>query len=44
MEALSLWEMIWQLGVLCLVATPIIVLLGMVIFAIFWPLNKIDQL
>lgn len=44
MEPLSLWEMLWQLGVLCCVAVPTVVVLGMTIFIMFKPINYFDNL
>ena len=44
MEALSLFEMIWQLGVMCAVATPIVIIIGGVIFLLWKPIDKLDQL
>ncbi len=44
MDPLSLWEMMWELGIMAAVATPIIVLLGAIIFAIFKPLEFLDNL
>jgi hypothetical protein len=44
MNPLSLWAMMWQLGVFCCVVTPIVVIVGMVIFMMFKPINFFDKL
>jgi len=44
MNPLSLWEMVWQLGVFCCVATPIVVVIGMLIYGMFKPIEWFDRL
>lgn len=44
MDALSLWEVIWQLGIMAAIATPIIIILGGVMFLIFKPIQALDNL
>lgn len=44
MEALSLWQMLWDIGLLCCVATPTVILLGMIIFLLFKPIGFFDKL
>jgi hypothetical protein len=44
MQPLSLWEMLWQLGIFSCVVAPILVIEGLIIFAIFKPIEAIDKL
>jgi hypothetical protein len=44
MEPLSIFEMFWQLGLGCLIATPVVLLVGIAVFLMFKPLNWVDNL
>ncbi len=44
MEPLSLWEMLWQLGIFATILTPVLVILGAIIFAIYKPIQFFDKL
>jgi hypothetical protein len=44
MQPLSLFEMIWQLGIISAMLTLILIFIGVVIFAIFKPIEILDNL
>jgi hypothetical protein len=44
MQPLSIWEMFWQLGLGVLIATPVILCVGIVVYLMFKPLEWVDKL
>ncbi len=44
MQPLSLFEMIWQLGIIACMIVLILILIGVVLFAVFKPIGYLDNL